>query len=95
LPGLRAKAQLAPARPQRHYAAAYQTLVFLAAFAGPLLGAAIAAAYGIKTVFVLSGTGRLAATALFIALVRERPAHEPATPAPQTPAATVQVAAGR
>jgi MFS family permease len=63
---------ISPPGQQRYYAAAYQTLVYLSTFLGPLLGGAIAAAYGIKTLFLLSGAGRMLACVLFVRFVRER-----------------------
>jgi MFS family permease len=63
---------ISPPGQQRYYAAAYQTLVYLSTFLGPLLGGAIAAACNIKTLFVLSGVGRMAACLLFVRFVRER-----------------------
>lgn len=62
---------ISPPGQQRYYAAAYQTLVYLSTFLGPLLGGAIAAAYGIKTLFLLSGAGRMLACLLFVRFVRE------------------------
>jgi DHA1 family multidrug resistance protein-like MFS transporter len=64
---------ISPAGQQRYYAAAYTTLIYLSTTVGPLLGGALAAAYGIKAVFIASGLGRLAATGVFAALVREEP----------------------
>jgi len=62
---------ISPPGQQRYYAAAYQTLVYLSTFLGPLLGGAIAVAYGIKTLFLLSGAGRMLACLLFVRFVRE------------------------
>ncbi len=77
---------IAPPGQQRYYVASYHTLVFLAMFAGPLLGGLVAEAYGIRAIFLLSGAGRLIAVLAFIALVQDVEAHaEPATrpsPAP-------------
>jgi MFS family permease len=55
-------------------AALYQTLVIASSVFGPLLGGALADAVGFKTVFAVSGAGRLAGTLVFIALV-VRPGH--------------------
>jgi MFS family permease len=63
---------ISPPGQQRYYAAAYQTLVYLSTFLGPLLGGAIAASYGIRTLFLLSGAGRMLACVLFVRFVRER-----------------------
>jgi MFS family permease len=63
---------ISPQGQQRYYAAAYQTLVYLSTFLGPLLGGAIASVYGIKMLFLLSGAGRMLACVLFVRFVRER-----------------------
>lgn len=78
---------LAPPGQQRYYVASYHTLVYLAMFAGPLLGGLIAQAYGIRVIFLLSGAGRLIACLAFIALVQDvgahvEPAARPTSPAP-------------
>jgi predicted MFS family arabinose efflux permease len=62
---------ISPPGQQRYYAAAYQTIVFLSMFLGPLAGGALAGAFGIKLLFMLSGGGRLLACLLFVTLVRE------------------------
>lgn len=72
---------ISPAGQQRYYAAAYQTMVFLSMFLGPLIGGAVAGAFGIRLLFLLSGVGRLAACGLFVAMVREE-RWEPEAPAP-------------
>lgn len=62
---------VSPAGGQRYYAATYNTIVFLTMFAGPLLGGLISGLWGIRVLFLLSGAGRLIASAGFLALVRE------------------------
>lgn len=62
---------ISPPGQQRYYAAAFTTLIYLSTTVGPLLGGALAAAYGIKATFVASGLGRLAATGLFAGLVQD------------------------
>lgn len=49
--------------------AIYQTLVTSSAIFGPLIGGALADAYGFKVVFAVSGIGRFLGTLLFVALV--------------------------
>lgn len=68
---------ISPPGQQRYYAAAYTTLMFLSMTAGPLLGGALAAAYGIKAVFIASGVGRIGAVVLFAATVHETSAEPP------------------
>jgi MFS family permease len=63
---------ISPPQQRRYYAAAYQTLVFSSAFAGPLIGGAVAQSHSIKALFIISGAGRLAAHVLFLRFVRER-----------------------
>ena len=52
--------------------AVYQTLVAASAIGGPLLGAWLAGLIGYVPMFTITGAGRLAATLLFIALVRPK-----------------------
>jgi len=63
---------ISPPGQRRYYAAAYQTLVFLSAAAGPLIGGVVAQSHSIKALFIISGAGRLAAHVLFLRFVRER-----------------------
>lgn len=69
---------ISPRGQQRYYAAVYQTIVYLSIFAGPLIGGVVAEAYGIKSLFIISGLGRMAAIALFVAFVRETRFEVPA-----------------
>jgi MFS family permease len=85
---------ISPPGQQRYYAAAYATLVYLSTTLGPLLGGALAAAYGIKATFIASGVGRVAATALLAALVREESPRTLALPEPRE-SRVAAVAAGR
>lgn len=84
---------ISPPGQQRYYAAAYTTLIFVATTIGPLVGGALAAAYGIKATFIASGLGRLAAVGLFAALVQEDKREEPGVPERREP--VTAVAAGR
>lgn len=85
---------ISPPGQQRYYAAAYTTLIYLSTTAGPLVGGALATAYGIKATFLASGLGRLAATGLFAKLVGdERPAEQ--APREEREPAVTPVAAGR
>ena len=63
---------VSPPQQRRYYAAAYQTLVFLSAAAGPLIGGVVAQSHSIKALFIISGAGRLAAHVLFLRFVHER-----------------------
>lgn len=73
---------ISPAGRERYYAGAYTMIMFLSLTIGPLLGGAIAAVYGIKTVLIAAGLGRMAATGLFAVLVREEK-YEPRHDAPR------------
>ena len=78
---------VSPPQQRRYYAAAYQTLVFLSAAAGPLIGGIIAQSHSIKALFVISGAGRLVAHVLFLRFVHEqrldaRPSGRATAPAP-------------
>ncbi|MFN8496575.1 MAG: MFS transporter [Anaerolineae bacterium] len=63
---------LTPTKGRERFAAVYQTAVFLPAFFAPLIGAWLADMLGFRTVFIISGAGRLLATLLFIYLVGAR-----------------------
>jgi predicted MFS family arabinose efflux permease len=72
---------ISPDQKRPTYAAAYQSAVYLSAFAGPLMGGFLAQAYGYRLLFGLSGAGRLLSTLLFIRFVQEirpRPSLQPA-----------------
>ncbi len=71
---------MAPADRRARYAAAFQTVVFAAAFVGPLLGGQIIAVLGFKAVFVFSCAGRLIGT-----LIVWRGVRGDGTPAAATP----------
>jgi MFS family permease len=60
---------MAPPERRARYAAAFQTVTFAAAFAGPLLGGAIISAIGFKAVFAFSAAGRLAGTVIVLRFV--------------------------
>jgi MFS family permease len=62
---------ISPDHKRPTYAAAYQSAVYLSAFAGPLMGGFLAQAYGYRLLFGLSGAGRLLSTLFFIRLVQE------------------------
>lgn len=85
---------ISPPGQQRYYAAAYATLIYLSTTLGPLLGGALAAAYGIKAAFVASGLGRMAAIGLFAMLVRDERAVGPTRERVSEPH-VAPVAAGR
>jgi MFS family permease len=53
------------------YAAAYQTVVFAAAFTGPLIGGQIITHLGFKTLFVFSAVGRWLGTGVVARFVKE------------------------
>lgn len=59
-----------PAEHRPTYVALYTALVNVAAFAGPLLGAALSNWIGIRIAFVIAGGVRLVGVALFVRLVR-------------------------
>lgn len=83
---------ISPPGQERFYGAAYTTIAFLSMTLGPLLGGALAAAYGIKWVFVVSGLGRLAAVGLFAGAVADRAEPPDEAPKPAQPqVATVEV----
>jgi MFS family permease len=54
------------------YIALYTSLINVTAFAGPLLGAALAGWAGLRPIFVISGALRLAGLLLFVWLLRGR-----------------------
>jgi MFS family permease len=64
---------MAPPEKRARYAAAYQTVTFAAAFAGPLLGGYMIDAVGFKAVFAFSAVGRLASTLILIRFVEQDP----------------------
>lgn len=66
---------LTPEQGRERYVAFYQTAVFLSAFVGPLIGAALSDALGYRLMFGLTAIGRLAATLMFIRLIAARPAR--------------------
>jgi MFS family permease len=59
-----------PAEHRPTYVALYTALVNVAAFAGPLLGAAVSDWIGIRIAFVIAGGVRLVGVVLFVRLVR-------------------------
>jgi MFS family permease len=64
---------MAPAGKRARYAAAYQTVTFAAAFAGPLLGGYMIDAIGFKAVFAFSAAGRLVSTLILARFVEQEP----------------------
>lgn len=62
------------------YSAVQQGAVFLASAVGPLVGGPLIGVAGFRTVFFLSGLGRLFATALLARTVQERVVAAPAPP---------------
>jgi MFS family permease len=60
---------MSPAEKRARYAAAFQTVMFGAAFVGPVLGGYIIDAVGFHAVFLLSATGRLAAALVLLKFV--------------------------
>lgn len=75
---------MAPPEKRARYAAAYQTVTFAGAFAGPLLGGQIISALGFKAVFAFSAIGRMAGTLVILRFV-----HTGDGGASRVPAATV------
>lgn len=71
---------MAPPEKRARYAAAFQTVTFAGAFAGPILGGYMISAIGFKSVFALSAVGRLASTLILFRFVRQEPSGYP-TPA--------------
>lgn len=72
---------ISPDQKRPTYAAAYQSAVYLSAFAGPLMGGFLAQAFGYRLLFGVSGAGRLLSTLLFVRFVQEirpRPSLQPA-----------------
>lgn len=63
---------IAPADRRATYSAVQQGAVFIASAVGPLIGGPLIGAAGYRTVFFLSGLGRLLATALLARTVQER-----------------------
>lgn len=79
--------ETSPADDRETAVAFYQTLVAASAVAGPLLGGALVGAIGFLWVFCLSGAGRMAAMALFIAGTRrihDSPMRAAAIPGPSS-----------
>jgi MFS family permease len=64
---------MAPPERRARYAAAFQTVTFAGAFAGPLLGGGIISLIGFKAVFAFSAIGRLAGTLIIWRLVSAEP----------------------
>jgi MFS family permease len=60
---------MAPVEKRARYAAAFQTVAFAGAFAGPLLGGQIIAVMGYKALFAFSGVGRMAGTLIILRFV--------------------------
>ncbi|MGH2536517.1 MAG: MFS transporter [Candidatus Promineifilaceae bacterium] len=74
---------LTPERGRVRAVALFQTAVFSAAVAGPLLGGYLADAAGFKLIFLLSGIGRFAGSLIFAAAIwRAGRAPVPSTPSP-------------
>jgi MFS family permease len=61
---------MAPAEKRARYAAAFQTVSFAGAFAGPLIGGQIIAMAGYKALFGFSAVGRITATLVILRFVR-------------------------
>ena len=64
--------EMSPPEDREAGVALYQTVVAVSAVVGPLLGGWLAGLLGYVPLFVISGAGRLAATLLFIALIRPK-----------------------
>jgi MFS family permease len=79
---------MAPPEKRARYAAAYQTVTFAAAFAGPLLGGFMIDAVGFKAVFAFSALGRLASTLILIRFVEQDRGELPAVTSPTVEPAT-------
>jgi predicted MFS family arabinose efflux permease len=60
---------MAPPEKRARYAAAFQTVTFAGAFAGPLIGGQIIAVIGYRALFVFSGIGRMAGTLVILRFV--------------------------
>lgn len=60
---------MAPAEKRARYAAAFQTVTFAGAFAGPLIGGQIIGHIGFKAVFAFSAIGRMAGTLVILRFV--------------------------
>ena len=69
---------MAPPGKRARYAAAFQTVTFASAFAGPLLGGYMIDTVGFKAVFAFSAVGRLASTLILMRFVRQEPSGRPA-----------------
>ena len=63
---------IAPPDQRARYAATSQTVVFAAAFAGPLLGGQIIGMFGYRAVFGFSAVGRMAGTLIVLRFVTAR-----------------------
>lgn len=72
---------IAPADRRATYSAVQQGAVFIASAVGPLIGGPLIQVAGYRTVFLLSGLGRLVSTAALARTVRERPWGAAARPA--------------
>jgi MFS family permease len=72
---------MAPPEKRARYAAAFQTVTFAGAFAGPLIGGQIIAMVGYKALFVFSGAGRMVGTLVILRFVHAgEGVRAPATP---------------
>jgi MFS family permease len=69
---------MSPPERRARYAAAFQTVVFAAAFVGPLLGGQIISLIGFKAVFIFSAAGRMAGTLMVLRFVRAGGPHRAA-----------------
>ena len=61
---------MAPPGKRARYAAAFQTVTFAGAFAGPILGGFVIDAVGFKAVFALSAIGRMASSVILLRFVK-------------------------
>jgi MFS family permease len=67
---------MAPRAKRARYVAAFQTVTFAAAFAGPLAGALAINTIGFRGVFLVSAVGRAAATLIVARLaIHDRERH--------------------
>ena len=64
---------LAPPNQRERFIALYQTVVFGAAFIGPLMGAGLANSIGIRPLLWLSALGRFVASGAFLLTLRPKP----------------------
>jgi MFS family permease len=82
---------MAPPEKRARYAAAFQTVTFAGAFAGPLLGGYIIDAMGFQSVFILSAAGRAIGTIVLLRFVQS--AHERSAPEGAAAAGEAEAAA--